>query len=779
MNRLSESIIKYRWLILVATLIGFLALSVGAKKLIVSVSYEVFFGKDNPELLAYEELKKTYTNTDNLVYIVVPKNNNGIYQKDVLEAVYDLTEASWGLPYSNRVDSITNYQHTSVENDDLLVEYLVENKSDLSDEKIGKIRNVIEGEPTLLNNMAPDNGVATAVYVTFNLPNESPKEVEELIGKSEELIAAILEKHSNVEIKPIGLTMLSYTFGQAAKVDAKTLTPMMFLLIIAVMAIFLRSFAMVFSTVVVILFTVIASLGAIGWLGFKITTVTAAGPTIVIGLVVAQCIHILVGIRQEYKNGTNKNQAIIESLNKNIKPVFVTAMTTAIGFLVMNFNDVPPYRDLGNFMAIAIAISFMLSIFFMPALISIIPMMKVKKAEQNSFTSRMLMSFSEVIIRQPKKVIIFTIGVLLVSIYLIPKNILNEKFVEQFDESYQFRKDNDYYTDNVSGIYSIEYSIKKTQAKENDIFQLEYMQRLEEFTIWLRDLDEVRHVYSFSDTLKRINKNMHGDADLEYKLPETAQEIAQFILLYELSLPYGLDLNNQISMKKDATRVVVRFDDMASSEIIKFQEKVRNWWGQYSQEYIVTDASTTLMFTHITKRAIDSMGWGTVLAFLLIALILSYTLRDFKLGLLSLLPNIAPIIIGLGAWALINGEVGMSFAIVVALTLGIVVDDTVHFLSKYQYAKNDLNYSNEDAVRYTFGTVGVALWVTSIALVCGFLMLSTSGFARTADMGLLSSLIIILALVIDFLLLPALLLMRSEKEETDSEISIEEGSIVN
>ncbi|MFT6260970.1 MAG: putative RND superfamily exporter protein [Bermanella sp.] len=777
MNNLSISIVKYRWIIVFLTILMFLGLASGAKNLMVSTSYEVFFGVDNPELIAYEKIKSNYTNTDNLVYVVVPKNGETIYSNEVMSAVYDLTEASWGLPYSNRVDSITNYQHTYVKGDDLLVESLLEDKSLLSSRKLQEIEQIGINEPSLLHSVIPDNGNSTAVYVTFNLPNETPKEVEELIEKSDILIAEVLKKHPSVEIKPIGLTMLSYTYGKAAKADMKKLTPLMFLIVLTVLVIFLRSFNMIFSAVVVIIFTMIASLGAIGWLGFKITTVTAIGPTIIMGLVVAQCVHILVGIRQAYKKGAEKKDAVIESLNSNIKPVFVTSLTTIIGFLVMNFNDVPPYRDLGNFMAIAVSISFLLSIFFLPALISIFPMFKVKKVIENTRASDLLVGFSEFIIKNPKKIVVAFIAINIAAIFLIPQNILNEKFIEQFDESFQYRKDNDFFTENLSGIYSIEYSVEKILSKENDVFKPEYMKQVALFTYWLRSLEEVRHVSSFTDTLKRINKNMNENSKSEYKIPVTNEEIAQFILLYELSLPLGLDLNNQITMNKNASRIVVRFDDMSSSDIIKFQEKVRNWWGEYSNQYLITDASTTLMFTHITKRAIESMAWGTLLAFLLIAVILIFSLRSLKLGLVSIITNIVPIIVGMGVWALINGEVGMSFAIVVALTLGIVVDDTVHFLTKFQYAKDKLNYSAPDAIRHTFSTVGVALWITSIALIGGFMIMSTSSFSRNADMGLLSSITIALALLIDLMLLPALLILRVKL--TVNEESIDVAQVIN
>jgi len=156
------------------------------------------------------------------------------------------------------------------------------------------------------------------------------------------------------------------------------------------------------------------------------------------------------------------------------------------------------------------------------------------------------------------------------------------------------------------------------------------------------------------------------------------------------------------------------------------------------------------------------MIFGTLAAFVLISGVMVVALRSWKLGLLSLIPNILPIVMGLGVWAIIDGEIGMSFAIVVVLTLGIIVDDTVHFLSKFQHARKSLLLDDEAAIRYSFNTVGVAITTTTLALSAGFIVLSQSGFARNADMGLMAAITIFLALIVDLFVLPALLVKKTK-----------------
>jgi len=175
-------------------------------------------------------------------------------------------------------------------------------------------------------------------------------------------------------------------------------------------------------------------------------------------------------------------------------------------------------------------------------------------------------------------------------------------------------------------------------------------------------------------------------------------------------------------------------------------------------------AGTTLMFANITRRNIEGMIVGTTVGFILIAFIMMLALRSFKIGLLSLIPNILPAAMAFGIWALIKGEIGFAITVVASISIGIIIDDTVHFLSKYYRARRELGYTTQDAIKYAFETVGMALVGTSFIIASGFLMLGLSTFRVTAYMGLLTSVAIICALITDFLLLPALLMTIDKKD---------------
>ncbi len=172
-----------------------------------------------------------------------------------------------------------------------------------------------------------------------------------------------------------------------------------------------------------------------------------------------------------------------------------------------------------------------------------------------------------------------------------------------------------------------------------------------------------------------------------------------------------------------------------------------------------TATGSSLMFAYLTERNIRTMLNGTALAFLLIAATLVIALRSVRLGLISLIPNFVPVMITFGLWAIFVGEIGIIASVITATSLGLIVDDTVHVLSKYGRAKREHRLGTHDAVRFSFSHVGTALWVTTVILVAGFLVLGISPIKINSDLGILTAVTVSLALVLDFLLLPPLLML--------------------
>jgi predicted RND superfamily exporter protein len=369
----------------------------------------------------------------------------------------------------------------------------------------------------------------------------------------------------------------------------------------------------------------------------------------------------------------------------------------------------------------------------------------------------MMQRLADFVVRY-RRALLWGLGVAIVAVgAMIPRLELNDQFVQYFDESMRFRRDTDFATAHLTGIYQLEYSLAAGQP--SGINEPAYLQHLRAFAEWYARQPETVHVNSLHLLLERLNKNLHGDDPAWQRLPEQRELAAQYLLLYEFSLPYGLDLNDQINVDKSASRFTVITRDLSTRELRDLEARAEDWMRAHLPPTMQTLATgPAIMFAYISERNIRTMLWGTALAVLLIVTTLVVALRSLRLGLISLVPNLVPAVLAFGTWAMTVGQVGLVVSVVFAMALGIIVDDTVHFLSKYLRARRVQGLAPADAVRYAFATVGTALWVTSVILIGGFSLLAFSPFQLNQHSGMLMAMTIGYALLADFLFLPPLLM---------------------
>ncbi len=765
--RYAYLVLRLRWVIIILTLGAVFGLGYGAQYINFSTDYRYFFGDDNPELNAFEELQNTYTKNDNVLIAIAPKNGD-VFTNETLAIIEEITTEAWQTPYSIRVDSISNFQHTRAEEDDLIVEDLVINATELTQSELANIKKVAMAEPMLYGRLISRTGEVTGVNVTVNLPGKSIAEVPTVAAFAYDMKKTLTEKYPNTDFYLSGITMMNNAFSTASMDDMQRLNPIMFGVIVFIMIILLRSFSGTFSTLLVIIMSAATGMGLAGWLGIKLTPTSMIAPNIILTLAVADSIHILISMIHEMRFGKSKRDAIVESLRINFQPVFLTSLTTAIGFLSMNFSDSPPYHDLGNIVAMGVLAAFVYSVLFLPALISILPIRV--KPYSNERKKLVFERFGHFVIKNRNKLFYAMLAFIVLLSAGITRIELNDVFTEYFSERYEFRQDTDYVTTNLTGIYQIQYSLGS--GEDDGINEPEYLKKVDEFAKWYRKQPGVMHVSAITDTMKRLNKNMHGDDELYYRLPEERELAAQYLLLYELSLPYGLDLNNQIDVSKSATMLSATLESLSTKELMALEKDAQKWLRTNApEEMFFQGASPAVMFSHIAERNIMGMFSGTASAFILISIILIIALRNLKIGIISIVPNLVPAILAFGLWGLVVGQVGMAVSVVAAMSMGMVVDDTVHFLSKYVRARREHGMDACRAVCYSFRTVGKALWVSSMILVSGFFVLIFSGFKINSDMGLLTGITLVLALVADFLFLPPLLmkLEKGGKKWTDTD----------
>ena len=743
-------LLAHRIKFLCALLVMTFAAAAGGQFLYFDNDYRTFFGKENPQLQAFEEIQKTYTKIDNVLFAFEPEEGKA-NSPEVLQAVEALTDMAWQLPFSIRVDSLSNYQHTEVEGDDLIVRDLYAYAEELNEADQQLVDEVSTTEPSLVGKLHDGLHRSTSINVTIQLPGEAADEVA-IVAQAAREMAAEIEQNYDVKLRLGGVIFLNNAFLEASMQDMSTLVPAMYLIILVVAYILLRSVAATALVLVVIVPSILVAMGMGGWMGVGLTPPSASAPTIITTLAVADSIHLLVTMFNQMRQGKSQRESLIYSLRVNGMPIFLTSLTTALGFLSMNFSDSPPFHDLGNITAIGVMAAWLYSITLLPILISFIPM---KSKKSLVYIDDVMARIGGFVSRRYRAVLAVSISLSAAILALIPLNEINDDFVKYFNETVQYRQDTDWISNNLTGANQVQFSLPSGFA--NGVSDPEFITKVSQFTDWARGQDVVTHVQTISDVYKRLNRDLNSGDAAYYTIPESRELAAQYLLLYELSLPFGLDLNNQLDINKQSTQVIVTIEDMTTNELRSWIADAENYLSE-ELGISLTAVGPTVMFAYISERNIKSMLSGTLLAIFLISGVILVALRNVRLGLLSLVPNLLPAGLAFGLWGLLVGQVNMAVAVVAGMALGVVVDDCVHFLSKYQIARREQKLKAEDAVIYAFGSVGTALVVTTVILVAGFLVLAQSSFGVNSYMAMLTAIALVIALIADLTLLPALLI---------------------
>ena len=754
MDRYNSFVLRRRWLVVGLAALLMLAMTAGVPRIGVTNDHRILFDEGNPQLAALETLEETFSESKTALIAIAPRDGS-VFTREALGAIEDLTEAAWQVPYSTRVDSLTNYDHSEAFEDDLAVGPLVYDAPALSDADLGRIEEVALNAVEIAGRLVSRDGRVGGLAIYFALPEDADAAVVEITDHLDALLDDARESHPDIDYYATGDIVMNRAFADATTSDMETLSPIVFLVILVATIALLRSVLATIAVMLTLIFTVNTTLGLAGWTGTVFSPINAGVPIIIMTIAVADSIHIVTTVLAGLRRGLERNAAIAESLRSNMNPVCLTSVTTAIAFLSLNASDSPPFHVLGNLVAFGVMCALLFSVTLLPALLSILPL-RARAAREDEEKPALFDRFASFVIDR-RKVLLWSVS--LVTVVLVSgiwRIELTDNWTKYFDERYEFRRDTDFIIENLTGLESLEYPLDA--GSEGGITDPDYLHTVDAFARWFRGQPEVSYVQAFPDIMKRLNRNMHGDDPAYYRLPEDASLAAQYLLLYELSLPFGRDLNDRIDIAKSATRMTVATrGNLTAEDQRQLDVRAQGWLNDNAPRLATEATGFSMTFAHLSQRNIDSMLRATIIAMGLISLILVWVLKSPRLGVVSLVPNFIPAAMAFGLWGYLVGQVGLAGSVMTAIAFGIVVDDTTHFLTKYQRARRD-GLAAPEAVRATFRAVGQALWTTTLVLAAGFLVFASSGFEVSWALGLLVTITISFALLADFLLLPPLLM---------------------
>ncbi len=732
------------WWVIAASVATAALLGIGMTGLSFNPDYRAYFDDDDARLVAFDHVRGEFNPNDSVTFLIVPADGDA-FSADSLAIVRALTREAWMLPFASRVDSVTNFQHVTVTGDDVLVEPLVPVEGEISDDDAILAREVALSEPTLVPVLMARGGELAAVNVTV-IYHEDPLAASNLImGAAERLQSEFEQRYRGTRVHLAGIVAMNHGFSDASRADAAILVPLMLVMFVGVLWLTLGRLLPTLAVVVVVAVSLCATIGAAGWFGMQLTSVTVTAPIIIATVGMAACVHVLMTYMR-LRMLLPRKEALEGSLTENWRPVWLTIVTTVVGFLAMNSSEVPPFRELGNLVALGVLFAGLLALWLLPALLVLLPDIPGRRSWiRLDFIAEFL---------EHRRGLIIAMGVVVAVLapFGVLRNEINDAFVSYFDPSLPFRQAADLSDEYLGGLYQIEYQL--TSLAPGGVHDPEYLREVDELAGWLREHEDVRYVVSWSDVLRRVHRTM--DAERTTSLPESSELAAQYLLLLELSLPMGLDVTNYVDLDRSSSRMVVALGNQNSRRMLELEAEFSSWIDTHFEYLSEQHGGINLMFSHVGVHNVQSMLRGTVLAVIFMGLVLGFTLRSVRLGLVSLLTNLVPIAGAFAIWGYAVGEVGLSLTVAVPMTLGIVVDDTVHFLCRHQ-ARRAEGMPALQAAEGALVSVGPALTATTLVLCLGFLVLASSSFAPNAQMGQITALTLVLALVFDLLVLPALL----------------------
>jgi len=746
---------KFKWAITIIIPLIVFGLATNLKHLEIDGSYRIWFEKDSQTLTDYDKFRSEFSNDDGI--IVVFKDEDGIFNKKALSSIQRLTEAFWELPHIDRVDSITNYQHVHTEtdkpNDVLVDDFIVEDLSEVNEVYLADRKKVALSDSIIVDSFISKDGTTTMIFARLEPEaNEDGDITTEMMGYITPLIEAESNK-TGYKYWLNGGPPMTQAFVDIAGKDAMTFTPLVFLSSMILLFMLFRRVSGALVPLAVVLFTFLSVLAVQTLLGYKLNNFTANIPVFIVAIGIADAVHIYSIWLMGKEEGLVNKEAVENSITKNFLPIFLTSLTTTVGFSTLAISKVVPVATLGIATASGAVLAFVISVVWLPAVLLLLkkPVKKIQKQEE----TKMFRGYGAFIVRNDRMII--AMGTLIVAVMGIGLAFVkvDSNTIRYFAPEVEIRKSAEFTMDNLTG--SMSYTVIVDSGKTDGIKEPEFMRTVEKFCTdyQLMFPKDVRDIISLLDTIKKYNKIMNNSDSV----PKERNLIAQYLLLYSMGLPQGMEITDQMDFDQRKLRINVLTNIVDTSKDIKMINFAKEWWAKTS--YSMNLTGQTAMYAYMQKDITDTLIYSLSLTILIVSLMMLLIFKRLKILWILLLPNLLPVVLVIGLMGWLGLTIDMGVAIAGAIIIGVAVDDTIHFLVKYFDARKR-GLSMVDTFDEVLHYAGRAIFFTTIVLSLSFSIFAFSTFTPNQNFGVVTAIALMLALIIDLLYLPALLHMADK-----------------
>jgi hydrophobe/amphiphile efflux-3 (HAE3) family protein len=758
----------------------------------VDTSSEALLHDDDPILLEYNQFRDRFGRSEMIIVAVEPKD---VFSREFvtwLEALHiALAEA---VPHIMDVTSLVNVRNTYGEADVLMVEDLLkdwkEKRVDWAD-----LRQRVLGNPFYVNNIISADGKLAAVVMETVAAVAEPQSEEDILNSFEEtparepegadkrhylsekenseVVAAVKQvvarfRRPGLKIAVSGGPFILEAFNRSVMQDLVRCLSISFAAVIVFLWILFRRVTGVFMPLMIIVCSVLSTLGLMAFFGVPIKITTTILPAFLVAVGVGDAVHILAIFYRQYQRGCSRQEAIVYALGHSGLAIVMTTLTTAAGLLSFGFAELAAIADLGIFAATGVVLALFYTIVLLPSLLVVLPIQR--KAEVHKATNRMdgvLIAFADFSAAHPLKILAAAGLIALAGGYYASQLKFSDYVVAYFPDTMAVKQDLKRIDRDLRGVITLEVVLDT--GIENGIHDPRVLNAIETFTKEMEHYADaeifVGTVFSVNDIVKEINRALHGNDPAYYTLPQDPDLIAQELLLFENS--GSRDLGKMVDSQSAITRVSIKTPWVDSVVLERFMHQVEAVAGSiFAGTANVNVTGGLALMARTIPAAIKSMSRSYMLAFLIITIMMMVLVENVKLGLVSMIPNLLPIVAIMGVMGLAGIPLDMTTLMIGSIALGLVVDDTVHFMYNFRryYEKRKDAYH---AVRETLLGTGRALLITSLVLSFGFFADMFATLTHIQRFGFFTGMTILVALLADFVVAPALMIVLTRQRTAE------------
>jgi hypothetical protein len=759
-NHYVRFVIRFRWAIVLLVSLLTLAMATQLKHLEFEGSYRVWFSDDSTALKDYDQFRAVFGNDDAIMILF--KDENTVLNPKALHVIDRITEKLWETRYIARVDSLTNYQYVHVDDkypDDILVDDFIKNIDTLTSQQLQEKAKIILGEDQIVGRIISSD-LKTTMIVGRLTPKAGNNPDASIVLKTavEKIIAD--EKNSGYCFHLGGGPILDMAFVSLGEHDVITFAPIVLVITMILLWFVFKQASGVLLSVSTVILTSIIVLSLQVVLGYKINNFTANIPIFIVAVGIADAMHLLWIYTVARKDGMDNHTAIGYSIGQNLLPMILTALTTAVGFVSLNVSQIIPIKTLGVATASSALLALVLTILFIPAVLAILNP-RIQRKEKKS-TQESTMSFARLytrfIILHDKKIIVTAIAFFSVIGLGLMYTKVDSNTVRYFREDVPFRQTVTFMQENITG--PMVYEVVVDSKIKDGIKSPAFLQTVERFSDdFKHQYPHLRHINSLADVVKKFNQVMNNSKTI----PSNQELIAQYLLLYSLSLPQGMEINDRVDVDERFLRVTAQMNVVNTSQDLEMIQWVQEWWKE--TPYAAKVNGQTVMFANMQHDVTDTLTQSILLSIATVTFILLLFFRNIRMIPFVIIPNVLPVLLILGMMGWMNISVDIGIAIAASIIIGIAVDDTIHFLVKYKDARRR-ELGLEDALTYVMQYSGATIIFTTVILSCAFMIFSFSQFIPNVNFGIVTAVALMFAVVIDLVLLPTMLSVYDNKSKS-------------